>query len=355
MASDLETKAKEAFIDDDFELAIDLYSQAIGLDPSNAVLFADRAQANIKLSNFNEAIADANKAIQLDPSMAKAYVRKATACIHLKDYHTAKVALQTRCALAPGDSRFSNLIKEYDQRNAEENCTLSDQQVQKAPTASAVSVPLVNNSSLGITSAKPKIRHDFYQKLEEVVVTIFAKGIPAKNVSVNYGEQILSVAIGLPGEEPYVLQLHLFGKIIPSKCRYEVLSTKIEIRLVKVEPIHWRSLELIKENIVPQKINVSSATHKPSYPSSKSTAVDWDKLEAEVMKEDKEEKLDGDAFINKLFQDVYKHDDEDARRAMNKSFVESHGTVLSNNWKEVGAKKVEGNTPDGMEIKKWEH
>lgn len=36
------------------------------------------------------------------------------------------------------------------------------------------------------------------------------------------------------------------------------------------------------------------------------------------------------------------------------SQVESNGTVLSTNWKEVGAKKVEGSPPDGMELKKWE-
>lgn len=35
--------------------------------------------------------------------------------------------------------------------------------------------------------------------------------------------------------------------------------------------------------------------------------------------------------------------------------VESHGTVLSTNWKEVGLKKVEGSPPDGMELKKWEY
>ncbi|MFS8032825.1 putative tetratricopeptide-like helical domain superfamily [Helianthus anomalus] len=52
MASDLVTKAKEAFIDDHFELAVDLYSQAILIDPTNADLFSDRAQANIKLHNF---------------------------------------------------------------------------------------------------------------------------------------------------------------------------------------------------------------------------------------------------------------------------------------------------------------
>ncbi|KAK8558066.1 hypothetical protein V6N13_073747 [Hibiscus sabdariffa] len=35
-------------------------------------------------------------------------------------------------------------------------------------------------------------------------------------------------------------------------------------------------------------------------------------------------------------------------------FSLSNGTVLSTNWKEVGA-KVEGSAPRGMEMKKWEY
>ena len=50
--SDLEGKAKGAFIDDHFELAVDLYTQAIALSPNHPELFADRAQANIKLLHF---------------------------------------------------------------------------------------------------------------------------------------------------------------------------------------------------------------------------------------------------------------------------------------------------------------
>lgn len=38
-----------------------------------------------------------------------------------------------------------------------------------------------------------------------------------------------------------------------------------------------------------------------------------------------------------------------------KKQVESNGTVLSTNWKEVGSKVVEGTPPDGMEMKKWEY
>ncbi|KAL2527361.1 Protein SGT1B [Abeliophyllum distichum] len=361
MASlDLETKAKEAFIDDHFELAVDLYSQAISLNPSNAELFADRAQANIKLRNFTEAVADANKAIDLDPAMAKAYLRKAMACIKLEEYQTAKTALENGASLAPGDSRFTNLIKECDERIAEEAGEVPKQLPEEVPTSVTTPndvPPAINlsNQITTISSTKPKYRHEFYQKPEELVVTIFAKGIPADNVAVDFGEQILSVTIDVPGEEAYHFQTRLFGKINPEKCRYNVLSTKIEIRLAKVDAVHWTSLEYSRDVAAVQIKTVPSGNQRPTYPSSKPKRVDWDKLEAQVKNEEKEEKLDGDAALNKFFRDIYKDADEDTRRAMSKSFVESHGTVLSTNWKDVGSKKVEGSPPDGMELKQWEY
>ncbi|XP_021892091.1 protein SGT1 homolog [Carica papaya] len=328
-SSDLELKAKEAFIDDHFELAVDLYTQAIALNPNSAELFADRAQANIKLENFTEAVADSNRAIELDLSMAKAYLRKAFLI----------------GALSFFPEETGNLPKQ-----SSENVPMNVMPVKDEP----VNEP---NQITVATSAKPKYRHEFYQKPEEVVVTIFAKGVPANSVSVDYGEQILSISIDTPGQEVYHFQPRLFGKIIPDRCRHVVLSTKIEVRLAKAERIHWNSLEFSQENAVVQRVNVSSVTaaQRPTYPSSKPKRVDWDKLEAQVKKEEKEEKLDGDAALNKFFQDIYRDADEDARRAMSKSFVESNGTVLSTNWKEVGSKKVEGSPPEGMEMKSWDH
>ncbi|KAL6581483.1 Cochaperone protein [Orobanche minor] len=359
-SSDLEAKAKEAFIDDHFELAVDLYSQAIALSPNNAELFADRAQANIKLQNFTDAVADANKAIQLDAKIAKAYLRKGMACIKLEEYQTARTALEIGASLAPGDSRFTNLIKHCNESIAAEEAELARKLVDNVPSVVVTQndlPPSIGLSSQGTTvsSSKPKFRHEFYQKPEEVVVTIFAKGIPANYVVVDFGEQILSVTVEVPGEEAYHLQPRLFGKIVPSKCRYEVMSTKIEIRLAKADTLQWTSLEFKRDAAVVQKANVPSGNQKPAYPSSKPKRVDWDKLEAQVKKEEKEEKLDGDAALNKFFRDIYKDADEDTRRAMSKSFVESNGTVLSTNWKDVGSKKIEGSPPDGMEVKKWEY
>ncbi|XP_058100176.1 protein SGT1 homolog [Magnolia sinica] len=374
MASDLEKRAKEAFVDDNFELAADLYTQALDVDPKNAILLADRAQANIKLTNYTEAVADANRALELDPSMSKAYFRKGIACMKLEEYQTAKTALEAGASLAPGDSRFTKLIQDCDERIAEEtnnvpknvthDCSPSTVPPSVGSHSSDATADTVEDGpgrdksrQLSMASSvKPKYRREYYQTPAEVVLTIFAKAIPARNVAVDFGEQILSVTIDILDEDPYHFQPRLFGKIIPEKCRYDVLSTKIEIRLAKAEAINWTSLEFSKENAVPQKIHVSSGlkNERPTYPSSKST-VDWDKLEAQVKKEEKEEKLEGDAALNKLFRDIYQDADEDTRRAMRKSYYESNGTVLSTNWKDVGSKKVEGSPPEGMELKKWEY
>ena len=91
------------------------------------------------------------------------------------------------------------------------------------------------------------------------------------------------------------------------------------------------------------------------YPTSSSKYHDWDKLAANIETDEKDEKKEGDAALNDLFQKIYKDADDDTRRAMNKSFQESGGTVLSTNGKDIGAKKVECKPPDGMEYKKYEY
>ena len=57
-----------------------------------------------------------------------------------------------------------------------------------------------------------------------------------------------------------VLNLCFCVQIVPEKCRYEVLSTKVEIRLAKAEIITWASLEHAKVPAVLPKPNVLSGS-----------------------------------------------------------------------------------------------
>ncbi|RYO73767.1 hypothetical protein DL766_004875 [Monosporascus sp. MC13-8B] len=87
----------------------------------------------------------------------------------------------------------------------------------------------------------------------------------------------------------------------------------------------------------------------PAYPtSSKKGPKNWDKIDDE----DDAEK-DGDGDVNSFFQTIYKNADDDTRRAMMKSYIESNGTSLSTSWAEAKDKKYETLPPDGSEAKKW--
>ncbi|CAN6687089.1 unnamed protein product [Malus baccata var. baccata] len=274
MASDLEKCANEAFIDDCFKLAVDLYTHAIAFNPQSAELYTNRAQANIKSGNLTEAVADANKAIEFDPLSYKAYLRKGIACIKLKEYQTAKATLEIGAPLAPHETRFANLIKECDEKIAEETAVLPTASLENITEnvipAKDVQPASQPSNQVTVASVKPKYRPEFYQKPEEVVVTIFAEGIPAKDVNVDFGEQKLGVSIDVAGEDTYYFQTHLFGKIIPEMCRFDVLSTKVEIRLAKAEPLHWTSLEFSEDNPVPLKVTGPVVgVPSPSYLSSK--------------------------------------------------------------------------------------
>lgn len=79
----------------------------------------------------------------------------------------------------------------------------------------------------------------------------------------------------------------------------------------------------------------------------------WDQLAKEVEKQEEEE-TKGEQALQALFQKIYGSADENTRRAMNKSFMESGGTVLSTNWNEVGSKKVDVKPPDGCEYKQFQ-
>ncbi|KAK7809068.1 hypothetical protein U0070_013254 [Myodes glareolus] len=162
--------------------------------------------------------------------------------------------------------------------------------------------------------------------------------------------EVLSALVKLPSGEDYNLKLRLLHPIVPEQSTFKVLSTKIEIKMKKPEAVRWEKLEGHRDEPTTKQF---TADVRNLYPSSSHYTRNWDKLVGEIKEEEKNEKLEGDAALNKLFQQIYSDGSDEVKRAMNKSFMESGGTVLSTNWSDVGKRKVEINPPDDMEWKQY--
>ena len=67
----------------------------------------------------------------------------------------------------------------------------------------------------------------------------------------------------------------------------------------------------------------------PKYPSSASKATDWDRIVGDIAKEEVDEKPEGEAALNALFQKIYSQGSDEVKRAMNKSFVSILSTLVN--------------------------
>ncbi|KAG5388510.1 hypothetical protein IGI04_030051, partial [Brassica rapa subsp. trilocularis] len=117
-------------------------------------------------------------------------------------------------------------------------------------------------------------------------------------------------------------------QIAVMKCRYEVISTKIKKSLLKAEIITWASLEHSKQPAVlpdPNFLNIGFNETGLSFFQER------------------------DAALNKFFREIYLNSDEDMR-ILHNQLVESNGTVLSIDWKDVGAKKIESTLHDDLAL-----
>jgi len=82
----------------------------------------------------------------------------------------------------------------------------------------------------------------------------------------------------------------------------------------------------------------------------------WEKVSDEVLKAEKDKTMSEDPNAvdsNRAFAELFQHLDDDARRAMLKSYTESGGTTLSTDWEDVKKAPVTVKPPDGQEWKKW--
>lgn len=290
------------------------------------------------------------KTYATDPKRFNMWIRKCD--VELEDTETAPATKPTGTIETKPASTTTVASPSSTAPNTSSSATTPSSAPSQQASTQQQTTAAVGSSDATASGDKPapRYRHEWFQTDTHVSVDLFAKGVKPQNLKVAIEEQNLNITIQLDAGSEFVLDLELADKIVVAESKYELLSTKIEVKLKKARVARWKTLENTGETST--QVWDSQLEGKPNpaavYPSSRG-AKNWDA----IAKSDEEEKLSGDHALNKLFKDIYKDASEEQRRAMMKSYVESNGTVLSTNWEEVGSGEVKGQAPAGMEMHSW--
>nr|CAD7408418.1 unnamed protein product [Timema cristinae] len=92
-------EAISAYSDGDYEKAIQIYTEAILLNPASALLYAKRGQAYLQLNKPNACIRDCSRALQINPDSAAAYKFRGRAHRLLGHWEEAAKDLRESCKL----------------------------------------------------------------------------------------------------------------------------------------------------------------------------------------------------------------------------------------------------------------
>lgn len=388
----------EAFVDEDYDSAIKFYSEAIQIDGSKLEYFLKRCNAYIKIDSFKEAVKDADSALKVDANNPKVHHRKGFALFALKDFEAALQSYKLAATLDKNNAQVDQWIRKCEaeidlkkrgcvknkmsiglseppliepkkeKKEPSSNCSVKAAAAASAPKENAVP-NVVKEDAIPLPPSK--IKYDWYQTDTHIVLSVMIKNQNADAVTCDFTSHTLSFGAKLTSGSDYSLELDLAHEIVPKQSSHRVIPAKVEIKMKKAEGIRWSSLETDNEshlaNAAAAATTIKAAGTDAAtsdvkedkvsrvYPTSAHTVRDWDRLEKEVQEEEKKENMEGEGALNKLFQQIYADGNEETRRAMNKSFQESGGTVLSTNWGEVGKEKVDIKPPDSMEWKKYEY
>jgi len=378
-AASLFGSANAHFVNEEYEEALKHYTCAVTLQDC-AEFRSCRAAAYLKLGKFREAQADAEEALKFEPRSHTALYWKGIALFYLGDVAQAKAAFGASVDASPSskapralwlrkcDAELSGSALPLSGMAAGVSKVVPDRTLAASPPEAEEQTPpeaeetkeAENNTGppaeavkegLSISGRK-QIKREWYQSSTHVFVTLFAKNVEKDSCKVEFKDQELAISFPFPGstDEEYSADLELFDAVVPAECRCEVSKVKVELSLAKRNAgLQWRDLERSEDT--------AAGPDQPAYPTSSKQKRDWSQIDRDIDAELKQEKPGGDEALNKLFKEIYDRADDETRRAMNKSFQTSGGTVLSTNWGEVASSDYEGKDrptpPEGQEWKDW--
>ncbi|XP_003472735.1 tetratricopeptide repeat protein 12 isoform X2 [Cavia porcellus] len=110
LADALKEKGNKAFAKGDYAAAILSYSEGLDKMKDMKVLYTNRAQAYIKLGEYQKALADCDWALKCDEKCTKAYFHMGKAHLALKKYSVSRQCYQKMSEINP---KLQTQVKEY--------------------------------------------------------------------------------------------------------------------------------------------------------------------------------------------------------------------------------------------------
>ncbi|TPX57793.1 hypothetical protein PhCBS80983_g03579 [Powellomyces hirtus] len=129
-AEELKTTGNKEMAAKRYAQAIELYTQAIGLNPENPVYYSNRAAAYTQIGQYDNAVTDAKKAVEIDSSYSKGYSRMGQAYFCLSKYQEAIDACDEGLRLEPGNASLKQTKTAAEQKMEDNRAPSRD-----APTA----------------------------------------------------------------------------------------------------------------------------------------------------------------------------------------------------------------------------
>eukprot|EP00830_Metopus_es_P010388 TRINITY_DN1999_c0_g1_i1.p1 TRINITY_DN1999_c0_g1~~TRINITY_DN1999_c0_g1_i1.p1 ORF type:complete len:591 (+),score=196.13 TRINITY_DN1999_c0_g1_i1:70-1842(+) len=104
--------AKEAFGKKDYAAAIKSYTEAISFDPTDHLLFSNRSACYASLTQYQDALDDANKCLELKPDFVRGYGRKGLALFYLKKHGEAIETYTAGLKLDPNNDQLKEGLEQ---------------------------------------------------------------------------------------------------------------------------------------------------------------------------------------------------------------------------------------------------
>ncbi|KAI0751258.1 activator of Hsp70 and Hsp90 chaperone [Daedaleopsis nitida] len=120
MADALKDQGNKAFQAKDYDKAIELFSQALEIDPNNFVLWSNRSAAKAGKRQWGAALEDAEQCIKINPTWSKGYARKGAALHGQRRYDEAIQTYESGLKIEDSPALRKGLKEVVDAKQADE-------------------------------------------------------------------------------------------------------------------------------------------------------------------------------------------------------------------------------------------